>query len=402
MRPADFSDQAKAHLTPIRAPERAVQGRPGLDGSVESWAFVPPLLPPPLDARRLRDALYEPIVEAERALSALEGAASHLENPYILINPLMRREAILSSRIENTFASAQQLALFEASPADAARTAEEINDIREVSNYVRALEAGMEDHRPICLNLIRDLHRILLCDVRGQDRMPGEFRAIPVAIGDDRLPFAEATFVPCPSGDPMMQRLHNLESFLHANDRIPRLARFAIAHYQFEAIHPFRDGNGRVGRLLIALQLCSHAQLSKPLVHVSGFFEPERDAYYRRLLRVSTHGEWLPWIEFFLQAVETQAKDASNRVQNLASIQAKYHALVREKRASAVLPELVDQLFVDPWLTVARVASFAHVTPAAAGRLVDRLVSKQIVVEATGRARNRIFVAPEILNVIYA
>lgn len=194
--------------------------------------------------------------------------------------------------------------------------------------------------------------------------------------------------------------LDNLEKFLHQKSRLPRLIQIAIAHYQFETIHPFLDGNGRVGRLLITLQLCSQAQLSKPFVYVSAFFEKHRSAYYDLLHGVSVDGHWLEWFRFFLDAIATQATDAQHRTDRLLQLQHDYHANVRAPRASALLPQLIDKLFEKPALTVREVSDITSVTPAAARRLIRKLEEAKILREATGRTYRQIWLADGIVSVI--
>jgi len=273
-----------------------------------------------------------------------------------------------------------------------------------VWNYVRALEEGLRDRRPLCLNLLCDLHRTLLGGVRGAEQRPGEFRDVPVAIGDERAPLSEARFVPCPPGDVMRERLDNLERYVNDpnvdKDDPSALVRIAVAHYQFEAIHPFRDGNGRVGRLLVALQLCSQTPMTRPFVHVSAFFEKHREEYYRRLLRVSTHEEWTEWIAFFLEAVAAQAHEALDMAQRLLELRKTYLESVRVKRASAKLGELIDYLFESPWVSAKSVSTRLKVTLATSYKYINRLVEKNILAPVGERKWGRLFVAPQIARVI--
>lgn len=340
-------------------------------------------------------ALFQSVLDAERALSALDGAASQLPNPHLLIGPFLRREAKLSSAIENTFASAEQLALFEFDPT----SVENRDEVREVFNYVRALEHGLQSELPICLRLIKEMHKILLDGVRRSAGRPGAFRTIQNAIMREGDGFTRAKFVPPP---PALVEgcLAHLERFIHAESQIPRLVRFALVHYQFETIHPFDDGNGRLGRLLITLQLCKQAQMSKPLVYVSGYFEQHRSQYTDLLYGVSTRGEWYEWIRFFLEAIRSQAEDALGRAKRLWALRDDYQARVREKRASALLPQIVDQLFLRPSLTIAEVRRLADINANTASAIVNRLCDKGILHEATGRKRDRIFVATKILEII--
>ena len=198
----------------------------------------------------------------------------------------------------------------------------------------------------------------------------------------------------------MLSNLARSERFIHADSRIPDLVRIAVVHYQFEAIHPFLDGNGRVGRLMITLQLCQRTPLSKPLIYLSGFFEKHRGEYYDRLLNVSQRGQWLDWFHFFLRAVATQATDAQRRSDDLLALQQQLHERVRVRRASGLLPRIVHGLFSKHWLTVNEVAQRCGVTPAAANGLVKKLETLGVLKEMTGQTYGRIWFALEILDVI--
>ena len=395
MKRDEFSDDAPGELISTSFREHRIRDGARHDAEVTGVAFCPSPLPPNLPLGEMLPKIYPVLLEAERNLSLLEGIASRISNPHLLIGPFSRREAILSSRIENTFASARELALFEEDPQ---ALEDDRDDVREVHNYVSALNHGLASERPISINLIRDMHRILLRSVRGEDKRPGEFRDRQNAIGGNT--FESSRFVPPPTLR-VLDCMRDLETFIHKKDDIPRLVRFAMVHYQFEAIHPFLDGNGRVGRLLITLLLCAQSQLTKPLVYVSGYFEANRQEYYDRLFEVSTRNRWIPWIEFFLRAVATQAEDARSRADRLIALQEEFQTMVREKRASAKLVEVVDGLFAKPSVTIQDVQDLTGMTPTAAGNLVKRLVEKAILVEATGKRRDRVFVAPKILNVIF-
>jgi len=395
MRPDDFGPCSPGRLVPVEFGERAPDTPGGAVTVRRGSGFVPDPLPPrTLGRREILDALYDAIAAAERALSVLEGATQQLHNPHLLIGPFLTREAKLSSAIENTFASARELALFDLD----ARAVDDRDQTREVMNYIRALEHGLRSELPLCLRLLREMHAVLMKGVPTRARRIGDFRSGQAAIGSTER-FEEARYVAPPAGE-LQPCLDAFESYLATPDDLPRLVRFALLHYQFEAIHPFEDGNGRLGRLLIVLQLCKQAQMTHPAIYVSGFFEAHRQDYYDLLLRVSTDGAWLDWIRFFLRAVESQAIDALSRARRIIELNQQHQKRVREKRASALLPVLVDRLYERPALTIAEVSRICRVTPRAAALAVRRLVEKGILVEATGRKKNRIFIAPEILDVI--
>jgi len=395
MKESDFLPSAPGRLEPTTFLERRYTEHGRELGEVRGLGYVPDDLPAQVTKVAIAAEVQDVLLAAERNLSLLEGLARNIDNPALLWGPFAHKEAKHSSAIENTFASEHQLALFDIDPTAVEPASR--SDVREVNNYLRALRSGFESSDPICLRLIRQMHGILLSGIDRAAGRPGEFRTTQNAIGDPTAPFSDARFVPPPPTF-LGACLDHFEKYLHADSDLPRLVRFAMAHYQFECIHPFDDGNGRLGRLLIALQLSKQAQLSLPLVYVSGFFEKHRDDYYRLLFRVSSEGAWVDWIRFFLSAVATQAEDAWKRAEKLRTLAAHYHARVMKKRASAMLPRVVDELFLNPAITVARVCEVAGMQPASAGKLVRQLEEHGILTEATGRKRNRVFVAEEIIR----
>jgi Fic family protein len=341
--------------------------------------------------------LVRALSEADRSLSELAGIARTLPNPHLLIGPFVRREAVLSSRIEGTQASFSDLLFFEA----ANLREKEVPDVREVANYVRALEHGLErlDDFPLSLRLLQEIHEKLMTGVRGEHQTPGEFRRSQNWIGPPGCSLMEATYVP-PPVEEMLGTLDAFEKYLHEKSVLPPLIRMALIHYQFEAIHPFLDGNGRIGRLLVTLLLCVEGLLSQPLLYLSAFFERHRSDYYGRLLAVSQRGRWVEWIDFFLRAVATQAQDAIRRSDKLLALWQGYRQRMQEARASALLLQLVDDLFSYPALTNPGTSKRLSVTPRSTQLNIDKLVTAGILTEATGQKRNRVFVAPEIIAVI--
>lgn len=355
-------------------------------------AFVPPPLPPEILFDR---ELVERLSAADRAIGELAGAGRMLPNPAILTGPIMRREAVLSSRIEGTQASYDQLALFEVEPAGAER-----GDVREVHNYVAALERVLAPDRrlPLSLPLLLEAHETLLAGVRGGYATPGQFRRSPNWIGPPGCTLNDATFVP-PPPERLWECLDPFEKYLYADHTLPPLITIGCLHYQFEAIHPFVDGNGRVGRLLIALLLIEWGLLPAPLLDISAWIEPHRDEYYYRLLRVSTHVDWTGWLVYFLTAVAEQASDAQTRASRLHALRELYRARVTTPRVSSLLPQLVDALFVVPAMTINRAADLLGVSHRAASQTVARLVGAGLLAEVEPAGRTRLFVAREIIAV---
>ena len=335
------------------------------------------------------------LAHAERALGKLAGAGEMLPNPHLLIGPFVRREAVLSSRIEGTVANEEDLVLYRVDPEVETRRP----DTREVRNYVTALEYGLKRlaDLPVSLQLLRELHSRLLKGVRGADKSPGEFRDRQNFIGTPGMPLKDARFVPPPVKE-MREALDAFEKFLRAPSERPFLVDLALLHYQFEAIHPFRDGNGRVGRLLIPLLLCERKILTKPLLYLSAYLEQHRVRYMDLMLSVSQRGEWENWIEFFLHGIAEQAMDGVERATKLMALWQDYRKRLQTARMSILAQNLVDQLFQQPALSVNTAQDVLGVSFASAQNNVMRLVSLGILKEVTGRKRDRIFIAPEILQ----
>ena len=311
----------------------------------------------------------------------------------------MRREAVLSSRIEGTQASLSELFLFEAAGESESRP----SDVREVLNYVNALQHGLSrlEKLPISLRLMREMHQHLMAGVRGEEKTPGEFRNKQNWIGPAGCSLGEATFVP-PPVEEMLEALHQLEKYLHHPSELPPLMRLALIHYEFEAIHPFLDGNGRIGRLLLTLLLCADKLLTQPLLYLSAYFERNRKQYYDLLLAVSQRGAWHEWVTFFLQGVAEQSLDAIRRSNNLISLWKVYQQKLQTARSSALSLRLLDELFTYPAISISSAASRLKVTYTSAQLNMEKLVNSGIVNEVTRRKRNRIFVATEIVKILEA
>ena len=385
MRPEEFADNCPGQL---------VQVRESLVG--EYWAFVPDPLPPILN---FDITTVNRLSAAERALGALNGIGQMLPNPYLLMAPFIRREAVASSRIEGTETSLGQLALFEAAPTRHLSAP----DAAEVMNYVSALEFGLQNlgSSSVTLNLLCRAHEILLSGVRGEETRPGHFREVQNYVGSPGQSLAEARYVPPPVAA-LQSTLTDLEDFIGLSDETPFLVRLALAHYQFEAIHPFVDGNGRIGRLMISLLLIERNYLSQSLLYLSAFFERNRRQYMELLLRVSREGDWKGWINFFLEGIAEQAKDAISRTQGLLQLRQDYRDLMQNNRSSTLSLRLVDHLFASPAVTNPQVRQMLGVTAVSAQRTIERLEEEGILVEVTGQRRNRVYLASNILKIVEA
>jgi Fic family protein len=354
-------------------------------------AFVPAPLPPTLD---FSPELVAHVSRAANSVGLLAGTGRNLTNPALLISPYLRREAVLSSRIEGTMSTLADLYEDEA-------TGNAKGDVREVRNYLMAHEMGLRDLKdlPLCLRLLRNVHKRLMQGVRGHERHPGSFRSYQNWIGGTPgAPIEEARYVPPPLNE-MEAALSDFEAFLH-NETLPPLIVAALAHYQFEAIHPFGDGNGRVGRLLISLLLHERGLLPQPLLYISAYFERSGSEYYDRLLRVSTHGDWLGWLIYFLTGVEVQAQAAVHDAERLLNLQSRYHDLLSAARARQAAHQLVDRLFINPYVSAPRAAEALGVSAPTARAAIRDLEAQGILRERTGRKWGQLFLAEEVLEAV--
>jgi len=356
-------------------------------------AFIPAPLPPLLV---YDDDLVLALSRADAALSELSGLGRHLPNPHLLIAPYVRREAVLSSRIEGTKASLSDLLLDEME--NAASVPREEDDVREVRNYVVALEYGIKRLRdlPLALRLVRELHARLMKGVRGERATPGEFRRSQNWIGPPGSTPATAPYVP-PPPEHMQEALADWERFLHEREKLPDLIQCALMHEQFEAIHPFLDGNGRVGRLLITLFLIERGRLSQPLLYLSAYIEAHRQDYYGLLQRARTDGDWIGWLRFFITGVTETAGEAVRHAGRLMDLREKFRARLRDKPKALAL---LDQLFINPYMTVARAERILKVSNPTARQAVTLLQKNGMLDEISGRAWGRLYLAKPILRAI--
>lgn len=417
MRRVDFTQDAPGRLVrvsgPVGEPAPVAGGRPrGVPGTGASsatvrralgeyWAFVPAPLPPDLD---LDLATVKRLSDADQALGELRGVGGMLPNPHLLIGPFLRREAVASSRIEGTITDLRQLVLFEADASGGSGLNEEDEaDREEVANYVEALSYGLERLRvrPISLGLLREVHARMMRGVRGADKRPGEFRDRQNMIGRADQGPEQARFVPPPVLQ-MQQVLDDLERFIQNRTDFPVLIELALIHYQFETIHPFLDGNGRLRRLLISLLLSERGVLPQPLLYLSAYFEERKSEYMDHLLRVSQSGDWIGWLRFFLAGVAVQSRKAVLRSNQLLTLRDHYRSHLQETSQSMNLLLLIDFLFERPAISVPQARGRLKVTNAAAQQNVERLVGEGILEEVTGRRRNRVYLAPKILEIIEA
>lgn len=385
---SSFTGRQRRHLVTVRL------------GAASSYtAFVPPPLPTSVDLSEEAIALLS---DADRALGELNGVSRLISNVNLLVAPFMRREAVLSSRIEGTEASLTDVLAMEAGASERVRVRRD--DTQEVVNYVRSMEYGIErlSDLPMSLRLVRELHERLLRDIRGNYSTPGQFRTSQNWIGEPGCTLNEATFVP-PPADQMLDCLTAWELFLHADDlSMPPLVQCALMHYQFEAIHPFLDGNGRVGRLLISLFLVHRNIIRFPLLTLSGFFHEHRSSYLDELLHCSQTGEFEPWVRFFLRATREQARHAADMAGRVADLHSDFRARLHAVGATPTAHTLLERLMEMPVTTGPRITELLDVTLPTAYRALEALEQANIVEEITGHQRNRIWAVGELMNVLEA
>lgn len=352
-------------------------------------AFIPSNLPP-IPAVRIEGELQRRLSEADRALGMLDGSVHTLPNPDLFVYMYVRKEAVLSSQIEGTQSSLQDLLAAEAHVlgADVPR------DVDEVVNYVAAMNHGLRRlaQLPVSIRLIREIHQQLLQGVRGSRFTPGELRRSQNWIGPDGSTLANATFIP-PPPEEVPNALGHLEAFLHQNDQLPLLVKIGLAHAQFETIHPFLDGNGRVGRLLVTFLLCERGALRKPVLYLSHYFKARRQEYDDRLQGVRDAGDWEAWLSFFLRGVTEVSAQAAETARRILLLREEHRTVITDRlgRAAGNGHRILDSLYERPIVSANDVRALLGTTYAAANQIVGRLVDAGLLREFTGQARNRRF-----------
>lgn len=351
-------------------------------------AFIPEPLPPS-PSLTYDSALIRMLSEADQSLARLDGVTSTLPNPDLFVAMYVRQEAVLSSQIEGTQSTLEDVLQFEIDP-----DGDELpRDVGEVVNYVAAMNTGLQrlSELPLSLRLIREIHGALLAGSRGGEKSPGEFRRSQNWIGPSGCTLATATFVP-PPVVAMHDALNNLETFLH-DDSLPILLQCGLAHAQFETIHPFLDGNGRVGRLLITFLLCSRKALQRPLLYLSYFLKQNRAEYYDRLTAIRQQGDWEGWLKFFLRGVAEVSRESTHSARRILALREEHLRLIRdhERINSTYGLQVLDYLYERPITTVRLVEKALDSSYATANKVVQQLVELGLLREMTGYERNRRF-----------
>jgi len=373
--------------------ERAARGGRYLPQPTGYRAFMPAPLPPDPPVR-LEGPIQEGLSRADRALGRLDGSIQTLPNPDLFVAMYVRKEAVLSSQIEGTQSSLQDLLAAEAHIFSPERP----GDVNEVVNYVRAMNYGLRrlPELPVSVRLIREIHARLMEGVRGQHLTPGELRTSQNWIGPGGCTLREATFVP-PPPDEVPRLLGDLEKFLHGEDELPLLVRIGLAHAQFETIHPFLDGNGRVGRLLITFLLYEKDVLLKPVLYLSHYFKRHRQEYYECLQAVREQGDWERWLVFFLRGVHEVSQEATDTARRILELRERHRQLITDElgRTAGKGHQLLEHLFESPIISVDEVKDLVDSSYPAANNLVRQFERLGVLQEMTGQKRNRRFVYGE-------
>lgn len=355
-------------------------------------SFIPNPLPPDIE---WNNQLVGVLSHANFVLGKLAREGSKLPNPHLLMRPFITREAVFSSKIEGTHATIGEILAHNAG----VEVKQNPDDLQEVQNYIIALDFALKrlDSLPLSLRLIKEIHQILMQGVRGSHATPGEFRRSQNWIGSPGCTLNTARFVP-PSIDYLMDCLGDLEKFMH-DRQLPPLIHIALCHYQFEAIHPFLDGNGRIGRLLITLLLVEQKILPSPLLYLSAFFEATRDEYYKQLYCLSSKGSWNDWLTYFLNGVAVQSEDALSRAERINDLLSKWKLQVASA-TSHVSVDIIEHFAVNPYLTINKIAEKLDVAYSTAQRGVAKLEKKNIIQQVSGNKRDKVYCATEILSIL--
>lgn len=360
-------------------------------------AYMPELLPPTPPIKydgELRNLLSE----ADRALAKLDGITTVLPNPELFIAMYVKKEALLSSQIEGTQASLEGILRFEAN----LEPSEDINEIKEVVNYIKAMNYGINRLKDIPLSnkLTKEIHKILIKGTRGTLKTPGEFRKTQNWLGPQGANLSEATFVP-PPPDTVIDLMSNLEKFIHSKDEIPPLIKISLIHAQFETIHPFLDGNGRVGRLLITFYLFWEKILSRPLLYLSFYLKKNRIEYYDWLMKIRLYGDWEGWLKFFLKGVKEVSEEAANSASKIIVLKETILKKLFDKKISTIYAvEFLNLLFRKPIITSQELIKELKTSKETANQIVKRFEEIEILKEISGKKRYKKYIFSDYVNII--
>lgn len=360
----------------------------------DHFAFVPYPLP---SGFVLDQGTYKLASEAERAVGKLDAAADRLPDPSLLVRPALYREAVSTSAMEGTFAP-----LAEVLEADYVDERERREEVREILNWVTAAYRGLDliEVKPICQTVLNELQRIIVKGTRGDGVDAGRLRTGQVYIGERHRGIEHSRFVPPPAGEPSVNGFDDWEKWLNAEDDIPLVVKVAVAHYQFETLHPYTDGNGRLGRLVMTLQLIAAGALRQPLMDLSSWMEPRKDEYKDLMLAVSQTGDFNPWVRFVAEGLASASADAVLRIESLLAVRHQMLDELRADGARGVVLDIVDDLIKNPLITVALAAKNHAVTWPPANNAIQRMVKLGLLTELTGRSYGRVYVCRRVLEVV--
>lgn len=384
-----FQNSPVGQLVPIRGHDAY------LDRDYEHYAFVPCPSPATPD---LSQGTYNAVTKATLALGRLDFAVRRLPDPSLLVRPVLRREAQSTSELEGTYAP-----LDEVLAADLIEEGRRSAELREVMNYVAAAEHGLELTKtlPICLRVICQLQAILVRGTRGEIYDPGTLRRRQVFIGERELGIEQSRFVPAPNGEMLEDGVMNWEKWINArDDEMPPIVKAAVGHYQFETLHPFSDGNGRLGRLIVVLQLIEAGILTYPVLNLSPWLKPRKEQYKDLLRDISTTGDYNPWVRFFSTAVEAQAQDMVQRIEQLLAVREDLLHIARENRIRGLAVDIIEDLIGYSSITPSTTAKRHDVQYKTANDAFRRLEELGILRETTGASYGRIYVCPRVRQIV--
>lgn len=360
-------------------------------------AYIPKPLPP-IPPIKYNGKLRNLLSEADRALAKLEGITTVLPNAELFIAMYIKKEALLSSQIEGTQASLEGILRFEAN----LEPTEDINEIKEVINYIKALDYGINRLQdiPMSSRLIKEIHKILIQGTRGTHKTPGEFRKTQNWLGPQGATLSEATFIP-PPPDILMELISNLEKFMHKKDEIPSLIKISLIHSQFETIHPFLDGNGRMGRLLITFYLYREGILSRPLLYLSFYLKKNRIKYYDLLMKIRLEGNWEEWSSFFLKGIKEVSEEAANSAREIIILKNTIlKSLFNNKISSIYAVEFLNLLFGKPIVTSKELIKDLKVSKETANQIIKKFEKLNILKEISGKKRYKKYIFSDYINII--
>lgn len=359
-------------------------------------AFIPnPLPPEPII--KLNEELTQKLLRANFLTARLDGLGFTLPNTDLFISMYVKKEALLSSQIEGTQASLENLFEFESG-----MQIDNLNDVEQVVNYIKALNYGIKrlETFPMSLRLIKEIHSLVLHEARGQNKNPGEFKKTQNWIGSVNSNLNNAIFVP-PPADESLKAMGDLENYFYSDSKLPELINCALIHYQFETIHPFLDGNGRVGRLLITFYLYWKGVIERPLLYLSYFFKKNRQEYYDRLMIVRNKGDYEQWINFFLDGVIETADIAINDIKKILELQANDQKLLWEKRISSPLVIMIhNKLFYTPVVSIGDIQKLFDISYPTASNIVNQLIKIGILEETTGQKRSKRYIYKKYMDIL--